>query len=213
MEPQEAPGRGLTLEVRCEDLERHSRWRLFHRERGLLPVPRAPCRDFVGTMGLHRRRPMPPDHCGYPRPYQLTYAYGFPLCPTRPMTAPAAAASRRKPFTTCDVKARSLNGHTSGAGHEPDESDRHLPDEPHQHLHGRGVEALARYYLAAGTDQATAARLAARYSGHSGRVGFVVASKEAGANDSDVAATTRHRSLEMIRRYGAAADQRQRATH
>jgi integrase len=63
--------------------------------------------------------------------------------------------------------------------------------------------ALARYYRATGADQATAARLAARYSGHSGRVGFVVASKEAGASDTDVASTTRHRSLEMIRRYGA----------
>jgi hypothetical protein len=73
--------------------------------------------------------------------------------------------------------------------------------------------ALARYYRATGADQATAARLAARFSGHSGRVGFVVASKEAGASDSDVAATTRHRSLEMIRRYGVNADQRRRAPH
>jgi site-specific recombinase XerC len=73
--------------------------------------------------------------------------------------------------------------------------------------------ALTRYYLATGADNAMATRLAARYSGHSGRVGFVVASKEAGASDSDVAATTRHRSLEMIRRYGAAADQRRRAPH
>ena len=45
--------------------------------------------------------------------------------------------------------------------------------------------ALTRYYLATGADQAKAAKLAARYSGHSGRVGFVVASKEAGASDSD----------------------------
>jgi integrase len=73
--------------------------------------------------------------------------------------------------------------------------------------------ALTRYYAATGADQATAARLAGKFSGHSGRVGFVVASKEAGASDSDVAATTRHRSLEMIRRYGAAADHRRRAPH
>jgi hypothetical protein len=73
--------------------------------------------------------------------------------------------------------------------------------------------ALARYCRTTGADRATTARLAARYSGHSGRVGFVVASKEAGANDTDVAATTRHRSLEMIRRYGATADQRRRAPH
>jgi integrase len=73
--------------------------------------------------------------------------------------------------------------------------------------------ALVRYYVATGADRATAARLAARFSGHSGRVGFVVASKEAGASDTDMAATTRHRSLEMIRRYGATADQRRRAPH
>ena len=78
----------------------------------------------------------------------------------------------------------------------------------------RAIKAgLARYYVATGADDATAARLAARFSGHSGRVGFVVASKEAGASDTDVAATTRHRSLEMIRRYGATADQRRRAPH
>jgi integrase len=73
--------------------------------------------------------------------------------------------------------------------------------------------ALIRYYRATGADEATAARLGGRFSGHSGRVGFVVACKEAGASDSDVAATTRHRSLEMIRRYGATADQRRRAPH
>jgi hypothetical protein len=55
--------------------------------------------------------------------------------------------------------------------------------------------------------------LAARYSGHSGRVGFVVASKEAGAADTDIAATTRHKSLSMIKRYGEAAEQRARAPH
>jgi hypothetical protein len=50
------------------------------------------------------------------------------------------------------------------------------------------------------------ASLAERYSGHSGRVGFVVAAKEAGAADSDIASTTRHRSLQMIKRYGEAAE-------
>lgn len=73
--------------------------------------------------------------------------------------------------------------------------------------------ALERYYLDTGTDAATAERLAGRYSGQSGRVGFVVAAKEAGAADSDIAATTRHRSLQMIKRYGEAADQRRRAPH
>lgn len=40
-----------------------------------------------------------------------------------------------------------------------------------------------------------------------------VAAKEAGAPDSDIAVTTRHKSLHMIKRYGEAAEQRQRAAH
>ena len=36
---------------------------------------------------------------------------------------------------------------------------------------------------------------------------------EAGAADSDIAATTRHKSLHMIKRYGEVADQRRRAPH
>ena len=32
------------------------------------------------------------------------------------------------------------------------------------------------------------------------RIGFIVASKEAGAADSDIAATTRHKSLQVIKR-------------
>jgi hypothetical protein len=59
-----------------------------------------------------------------------------------------------------------------------------------------------------GIDGDPAKRLASRFSGHSGRVGFVVAAKEVGAADTDIAATTRHRSLQMIKRYGEAAEQR-----
>jgi hypothetical protein len=44
-------------------------------------------------------------------------------------------------------------------------------------------------------------------------VGFVVAAKEAGAADTAIAATTRHKSLQMIKRYGEAADQRRCAPH
>jgi hypothetical protein len=73
--------------------------------------------------------------------------------------------------------------------------------------------ALSRFYRSTGADDQTAWRLASRYSGHSGRVGFVVASKEAGASDSDIASTTRHKSIEMIKRYGEAAEQRRRAPH
>ena len=49
--------------------------------------------------------------------------------------------------------------------------------------------ALVRYYVASGVDKDKARQLAERYSGHSGRVGFVVAAKEAGAADSDIAST------------------------
>jgi hypothetical protein len=40
-----------------------------------------------------------------------------------------------------------------------------------------------------------------------------LAAKKAGAADSDIAATTRHKSLHMIKRYGETADQRRRAPH
>jgi len=68
---------------------------------------------------------------------------------------------------------------------------------------GRAVKAaLVRCYVMSGVDKEKARQLAERYSGHSGRVGFVV-----------VASTTRHRSLQMIKRYGETADQRLRAPH
>jgi integrase len=67
--------------------------------------------------------------------------------------------------------------------------------------------AIKRYYLTNGTAEDIAERLASRFSGHSGRVGFVVAAKEASAADTAIAATTRHKSLQMIKRYGEAADQ------
>jgi site-specific recombinase XerC len=73
--------------------------------------------------------------------------------------------------------------------------------------------AIKRYYLSTGAANDVAERLATRFSGHSGRVGFVVAAKEAGAADTDIAATTRHKSLSMIKRYGEAAEQRRRAPH
>jgi len=73
--------------------------------------------------------------------------------------------------------------------------------------------ALRRYYVSTGVDAEKARRLAAKFPGHSGRVGFVVAAKESGAADTDIAATTRHKSLQMIKRYGEAAEQRARAPH
>jgi site-specific recombinase XerC len=73
--------------------------------------------------------------------------------------------------------------------------------------------ALTRYYESTGASPDKARRLASRFSGQSGRVGFVVAAKEAGAADTAIAATTRHKSLQMIKRYGESADQRRCAPH
>jgi hypothetical protein len=62
-----------------------------------------------------------------------------------------------------------------------------------------------RYYLSTGVSEEKAKRLATRFSRQSGRVGFVIAAKEAGAADTAIAATTRHKSLQMIKRYGRPA--------
>jgi len=85
-------------------------------------------------------------------------------------------------------------------------------------ISGEGIaaavkSAVRRYHQGNGVDRLTATKLAAKFSGHSGRVGFVTAAKNAGAADTDIAATTRHKSLEMIRRYGEQADQKKRAAH
>lgn len=48
---------------------------------------------------------------------------------------------------------------------------------------------------------------AARYSGHSLRVGFAVTAAEAGADIRAIASVTRHRSLAMPARYAEKADQ------
>lgn len=78
----------------------------------------------------------------------------------------------------------------------------------------RAVKAvMARYYLSTGCDDETAKRLASQFSGHSGRVGFVVAAKSAGAADSDVMATSRHKSPQMVARYGEQANQLSRSAH
>jgi hypothetical protein len=78
----------------------------------------------------------------------------------------------------------------------------------------RAVKAvIARYYRSTGVPPEKAERLAARFSGQSGRVDFVVAAKEAGGADTAIAATTRQKSLQMIKRYGEATDQRRCAPH
>lgn len=61
------------------------------------------------------------------------------------------------------------------------------------------------------TDQTVASivkrRIGQNYSGHSLRVGFAVSAAEAGADLRSIAAVTRHRSMEMPRRYAEQAEQ------
>jgi site-specific recombinase XerD len=54
---------------------------------------------------------------------------------------------------------------------------------------------------------------AARYSGHSLRVGFAVTAAEAGADIRAIASVTRHRSLTMPARYAEKADQIRTSPH
>ena len=54
---------------------------------------------------------------------------------------------------------------------------------------------------------------AARYSGHSLRVGFAVTAAEIGADPAGIALVTRHRSLEMPRRYADQADKLKRSPY
>ena len=73
--------------------------------------------------------------------------------------------------------------------------------------------AVCRYYIGIGTPLARAKELAAQYSGHSGRIGFIVSAKERGAPDTSIASVTRHKSMEMIKRYGQQAEQHAVAPH
>jgi integrase len=88
-------------------------------------------------------------------------------------------------------------------------------------VHRAVKAAMRRYYFAKlrseGLDKksatAEAQRMAKGFSGHSGRVGFVVTAKEKGAQDSDIMSTTRHTTESMIVRYGAQASKALQAAH
>ncbi len=54
---------------------------------------------------------------------------------------------------------------------------------------------------------------AAKFSAHSLRTGFAVTAAEAGATADEIALVTRHRSLEMPRRYAAKADALRRSPY
>lgn len=70
-----------------------------------------------------------------------------------------------------------------------------------------------RYRMSEGDDRATAKAYAAKFSGHSGRVGFIQSAKDAGASDSAVMATTRHAGPAMIHHYDRKGDKKRRVIH
>jgi site-specific recombinase XerC len=70
---------------------------------------------------------------------------------------------------------------------------------------------IARYLQACGYTPDAATAAAAKYSGHSGRVGMYTVTSEAGVAIEAVAALARHRSLHVAQRYARQADQLKRA--
>jgi integrase len=65
---------------------------------------------------------------------------------------------------------------------------------------------IARYLQACGYTPDAAATAAAKYSGHSGRVGMYTAASEAGIPIEAVAALARHKSLNVAPKYARKAD-------
>jgi len=72
---------------------------------------------------------------------------------------------------------------------------------------------VADYYERKGVPPATAATEAAKFSGHSLRMGFCTTAAESGADLRSIASVTRHRTLEMPRRYAQRADQLRTSPH
>jgi hypothetical protein len=70
---------------------------------------------------------------------------------------------------------------------------------------------VARYLRACGYAREAANAEAAKYSGHSGRVGMYTAASEAGVAIEAVAALARHKSLNVAQEYAKQADQLRRA--
>lgn len=69
-------------------------------------------------------------------------------------------------------------------------------------------DRVRRHYIETGHSVEDAERLAAPFSGHSARVGFVVSATEAGIGADDIARVTRHRpGSAMVRHYGSQASQ------
>jgi len=70
---------------------------------------------------------------------------------------------------------------------------------------------VARYLENCGYTREAASAEAAKYSGHSGRVGMYTAASEAGIAIEAVAALARHKSLNVAQKYARKADQLKRA--
>ena len=70
---------------------------------------------------------------------------------------------------------------------------------------------VARYPETCGYTREAASAEAAKYSGHSGRVGMYTAASEAGIAIEAVAALARHKSLNVAQEYARNADQLKRA--
>ena len=70
---------------------------------------------------------------------------------------------------------------------------------------------VTRYLESCGYTPEAAIAAAAKYSGHSGRVGMYTAASEAGVSIEAVAALARHKSLHVAQRYARHADQLRRA--
>jgi site-specific recombinase XerD len=85
-------------------------------------------------------------------------------------------------------------------------------------LHPQSVAKIVKARIAAqherlGAPAGKAKEDAARYSGHSLRVGFAVTAAEGGADIRSIASVTRHRSLAMPARYAEKADQVRTSPH
>jgi site-specific recombinase XerD len=85
-------------------------------------------------------------------------------------------------------------------------------------LHPQSVSKIVKARIATqherlGAPESKAAEDAARYSGHSLRVGFAVTAAEGGADIRSIASVTRHRSLAMPARYAEKADQVRTSPH
>ena len=72
---------------------------------------------------------------------------------------------------------------------------------------------VAEHHMALGVSEQMAKEVAAEFSGHSLRVGFATTAAEAGADLRSIASVTRHKSLEMPRRYAQRADQLRTSPH